>query len=65
LLALALPIIGYGLIYNRVILAVGVAMVVLTMFGWAMEPSTSPDDDFDPPAPGDGGGHTKELAPLG
>jgi len=65
LLALALPIIGYGLIYNRVILAVGVAMVVATMFGWAMEPSTAADDDFDPPAPGDGGGHTKELAPLG
>jgi cytochrome c oxidase subunit 1 len=65
LLALALPVIGYGLIYNRVILAVGVAFVVLTMFGWAMEPSTAADDDFDPPAPGDGGGHTKELAPLG
>ena len=46
-------------------LAVGVAMVVATMFGWAMEPSTAADDDFDPPAPGDGGGHTKELAPLG
>ena len=63
LLALALPVIGYGLIYNMMITAVGVALVLFTMFGWAMEPSTSPDDDFDPPAPE--GGHTKELAPLG
>jgi len=30
-----------------------------------MEPATAPDDDFDPPAPGEGGGTTKELAPLG
>jgi cytochrome c oxidase subunit 1 len=65
LLALSLPVIGYGLIYNRMLMAVGAAMVLLTMFGWSMEPSTSPDEDFDPPAPGEGGGHTKELSPLG
>jgi cytochrome c oxidase subunit 1 len=65
LVALALPIICYGLIYNRLLMAVGAAFLLLTMFGWAMEPSTAPDDDFDPPAPGEGGGHTKELAPLG
>ena len=65
LLALALPIMGYGLIYNRMFLVVGAVMVILTMFGWAMEPATASDDDFDPPASGDGGGHTKELAPLG
>jgi cytochrome c oxidase subunit 1 len=65
LLAFALPIMGYGLIYNMMFVAVGAAMVLFTMFGWAMEPSTSPDDDFDPPATGDGSGHTKELAPLG
>jgi len=65
LLALSLPVIAYGLIYNRMLMAVGAAMTLLTMFGWSMEPSTSPDDDFDPPAPGEGGGHTKELSPLG
>jgi len=65
LVALALPVICYGLIYNRMLMAVGAAFLLLTMFGWAMEPSTAPDDDFDPPAPGEGGGHTKELAPLG
>jgi cytochrome c oxidase subunit 1 len=65
LLALSLPVIAYGLIYNRMLMAVGAVMTLLTMFGWSMEPSTSPDDDFDPPAPGEGGGHTKELLPLG
>jgi len=65
LLALSLPVIGYGVIYNRTLMAVGAGLILLTMFGWAMEPSTSPDDDFDPPAPGEGGGHTKELSPLG
>jgi cytochrome c oxidase subunit 1 len=65
LVALALPIICYGLIYNRLLMAVGAAFLLLTMFGWAMEPATAPDDDFDPPAPGEGGGTTKELAPLG
>jgi cytochrome c oxidase subunit 1 len=63
LLALGLPIMAYGLIYNMMFVAVGAAVVLFTMFGWAMEPSTSPDDDFDPPASEDG--HTKELAPLG
>jgi len=65
LVALALPIICYGLIYSRMLMAVGAVFLLLTMFGWAMEPSTASDDDFDPPAPGEGGGHTKELAPLG
>jgi cytochrome c oxidase subunit 1 len=64
-LAFGLPVVGYGLIYNRLLMAVGAAIILLGMFGWSMEPSTAPDDDFDPPAPGDGGGHTKELAPLG
>ncbi|MEY3034872.1 MAG: hypothetical protein RLZ86_1494, partial [Actinomycetota bacterium] len=65
LVALALPIICYGVIYNRLLMAVGAAFLLLTMFGWAMEPATAPDDDFDPPAPEEGGGTTKELAPLG
>ena len=63
LLALSLPVIGYGLIYNRMLMAVGVAMVLLTMFGWAMEPATSPDEDFDPPESGDT--QAKELVPHG
>ena len=40
---------------------VGGIFLVLAMFGWALEPSTAPETDFDPPASGDS---TKELAPL-
>jgi len=38
-------------------------LVLLTMFGWAMEPATSPDEDFDPPESGDT--QAKELVPHG
>ena len=63
LLALALPIIAYGLIYTIWLMVIGFALVILTMFGWAMEPSVADDSDYDPPA--DDGGSTKELATLG
>ena len=63
LLALSLPVIGYGLIYNRTLMAIGAVLVLLTMFGWAMEPATSPDEDFDPPESGDT--QAKELVPHG
>jgi hypothetical protein len=33
----------------------------LAMFGWALEPSTAPETDFDPPASEES---TKELTPL-
>jgi cytochrome c oxidase subunit I len=62
-LALGLPIIGYGMIYNKLIAVVGALVVVGSLFGWALEPSVADDDDFDPPA--DAGGPTKELATLG
>jgi cytochrome c oxidase subunit 1 len=62
-LAVAFPIIGYGLIYNYLVAMVGGLVIVLAMFGWALEPSVADESDYDPPA--DGGGATKELATIG
>jgi cytochrome c oxidase subunit 1 len=61
-LAIGLPIIGYGLIFNRLLAVVGGIVVLLAAFGWSLEPSVAPEDDYDPPA---GSEPTKELAPLG
>jgi cytochrome c oxidase subunit 1 len=52
--ALALPIIGFGIIYNHLLIAVGAAIVIAGVFGWALEPSVAPPEDY---PPGDGDGH--------
>ncbi len=58
-LAFSLPFIAYGVIFSRFISIVGVVILLLAMFGWAMEPSVAPDSDFDPvPHP-----RTRALAP--
>ena len=44
--AVSFPLIGYGLIFNMVITAVGVAVLLGGMVGWALEP---PDDEDLPP----------------
>ena len=62
ILSLALPIMAYGVIYNLLLTVVGGALVLLSMFAWALEPSVADDSDYDPPADG---GLTKELATLG
>ena len=61
-LAFALPIMAYGIIYNILMIAVGAAIAMLAMFGWAMEPHTASDADYDPPAEG---GTDLELAKHG
>ena len=61
-LAFGLPVIAYGIIFNLVLSLIGVAIVLLGIFGWALEPSVAPDTDYDPP---DGGEPSKELASLG
>jgi cytochrome c oxidase subunit 1 len=63
-LAFALPLIGYGVIYNRLIGIVGVGILILAMFGWAMEPSVAEESDFDPVPPADDGPGTA-LATVG
>jgi hypothetical protein len=49
-------------IFNLTLSVVGAAIVLLAMFGWALEPSVADDSDYDPPA---GGEPSKELATLG
>jgi cytochrome c oxidase subunit 1 len=61
--ALGLPIIGYGIIYHTLLIVVGAAMAVLGLFGWALEPSTAPETDFDPEPPE--GGVSTEVAVSG
>ena len=63
LLAIGLPIVAYGIIYSILLAIVGGLVILLAMFGWALEPSVADESDYDPPA--DSGGTTKELATLG
>jgi len=63
-LAFGLPIIGYGVIFNRLLIVVGAAIVLLGAYGWALEPSVAEPSDYDPP-PAEGGGESKELATVG
>ncbi len=55
-LASGLPLVGYGLIFNLAITAVGAAIVLAGFVGWALEPADDPDL---PPQDhhGDGSGH--------
>jgi cytochrome c oxidase subunit I len=63
-LAFALPVMAYGVIYNTLLIVAGGAIAIMAMFGWALEPADAPASDFDPqdPATGDGGEMSKELA---
>ncbi len=62
--AFALPIIAFGVIYNRVIGLVGAVILVIGLFGWAMEPAVAPPSEYDPPS-GNGAGPGSALATLG
>jgi cytochrome c oxidase subunit 1 len=49
-IAVGLPIIGYGLIFNLWLCLIGGAVVLAGVYGWAMEPADDPDaahDDHD------------------
>jgi cytochrome c oxidase subunit I len=61
-LAFALPVMAYGIIYNLLLTFVGAVIVILAAFGWAMEPSVADEGDFDPPADG---GTSLEVAVSG
>ena len=64
-LAFSLPVMAYGVIYNTLLIFVGGAIAVLSMFGLALEHPDAEPSDFDPPADGDGGEPSKELAVSG
>ena len=53
--AFALPIMAYGVIFSRWLIPVGFAIALLGIYGWAMEPPTATADDFEPPPPPTGG----------
>jgi cytochrome c oxidase subunit 1 len=53
-LALGLPIMAYGIIFTRFLSVVGGAIILLAIFGWALEPSVADEADFVLP-PDDGG----------
>ncbi len=59
-LAFALPVMAYGVIYTTWLIVLGAAIAFAAMFGWALEPADAEDSDFDPPATGDE--TSKELA---
>ena len=60
--ALALPFVGFGIIYYRLLAIVAAAFVVLALFGWALEPSVADDSDFEPPEPDGAPGTDLALA---
>ena len=62
LLAFGLPVMAYGVIYNHFGIALGAVIVLLSMFGWSLEPSYADRSDYDPPS---GDGATKEIATIG
>ena len=56
-LAAALPLVGYGLIFNLWLALPGVALTMISLWGWALEPA----DDLDP---SDDHGHDDHEAEL-
>ena len=62
-LALALPIMGYGVIFARVLIVVGGLILLFAAFAWTLEPSVADHDDYE--APSDPDGPSKELATVG
>ncbi|MAT04009.1 MAG: hypothetical protein CL424_03075 [Acidimicrobiaceae bacterium] len=42
-LAMSFPLIGCGVIYHVVLAAVGVALLITAVLGWALGPSSAPD----------------------
>ena len=61
MLAFGMLVMCYGVIYSTLLLAAGAAIAILGMFGWALEPPTADDSEFEPPS-SDGGQPSKELA---
>ena len=60
--AIALPIMAYGIIYSKVLTVIGGAILLMGIYAWSLEPSVADDGDYDPPA--QGGEPTKELVSV-
>ena len=46
-LAAAVPVITFGMIFSHLIAVIGGVILLFAAFGWALEPSTAPDSDFE------------------
>jgi len=46
-LAFAVPVITFGMIFSHLISVIGAVILLFAAFGWALEPSTAPDSDFE------------------
>ena len=57
MLAAGFPLIGFGLIYNLALAFVGLGLILVAIYGWAMEPPTAPGGEAHPveEAPADDG----------
>ncbi len=62
LVAVALPIMAYGIIYSHLLTVAGGAILLMAMFAWALEPAVADDSDYDPPA--QGGEPSQELVSV-
>jgi cytochrome c oxidase subunit I len=62
MVAIALPIMAYGVIYSHLLTVAGGVILLLAIFAWALEPSVADESDYDPP-PSDGE-PSKELASV-
>jgi cytochrome c oxidase subunit 1 len=68
-LAFGLPLLGYGLMYTYWLTAVGALVILVSIFGWALEPSVDPDaghdtDDHYGPGPDEEPGAVAEPEPA-
>ncbi len=62
MVAIALPIMGYGIIYSNLLAVAGGVILLMAIFAWSLEPSVADDSDYDPPD--HGGEPSKELASV-
>ena len=60
-LAVSFPVMAYGIIYTSWLIALGGAIAIMALFGWALEPADAEQSDFDPPVSGSDG-TSRELA---
>ena len=51
IVAFGLPMMAYGIIYHTLLIVIGAAITLLGVFGWALEPATAVETDYDPPPP--------------
>ena len=56
-LAIGIPIVGYGLIFNLWLTIPGVVVIITSLYGWVMEPADDLDND------GDHGHHEQPAGP--